>query len=88
MPKSRLYRLEGQGQLTVILNTDGRHIQERQLEEIEAVEEQAEETMVTCFFSHFSQLPMALKSKTTDKRIPRSFGQARKIPKWAGAIDR
>lgn len=42
--------------------------------------------MERCFFTHYVQQSMALKTK--DDRIPQSFSEACKIPAWANAIDR
>ena len=61
----------------------------RQIAEAEEEEESdVEETQSAAYFAHYSQIPLALKAKTKDKRIPTSFSKACTNPNWAKAIDR
>ena len=55
----------------------------------EADEDQdPQDTMAHCLFTHYTQTPFAGKAKNRDHSIPRGFTEACKIPEWAEAIDR
>lgn len=62
----------------------------QQIQEVEQVEDEepASEVLRHSYFTHYSQIPLAFKTKTKDPRIPATFQEACKIPNWAESIDR
>ena len=61
--------------------------QQQLIEAEETDEEEIEEVQSKCYFSHYTQIPTALKV-SKENRIPQTFQEACRITNWANAIDR
>lgn len=90
--KDDFHQLQADTNLPTFQELTSRISQQQQLEEENEIDDDdnqtAQDSLSACYFAHYSNIPIAMKTKIRDPRIPSTFAEARKIPQWATAIDK